>query len=57
MAIVTLEQIKEQLRIIDQHAPFDGHEDDLLQRKIDAAQNHIERLLGFRIEETFGGEG
>ena len=27
----------------------------LLQQKGDAAQNHVERLLGFKIEETFGG--
>ena len=27
----------------------------VLQRKIAAAQNHIERLLGFRIEDRFGG--
>ena len=27
----------------------------LVASKIEAAQNHIERLLGFRIEEVFGG--
>ncbi|CUX20061.1 conserved hypothetical protein [Agrobacterium deltaense Zutra 3/1] len=33
-----------------------GTDDDaLIERKIDAAQNHIERLLGFKIEETYGG--
>lgn len=32
-------------------------DDALIGRKIAAAQNHIERLLGFKIEETFGGEG
>ncbi|CUX12192.1 MULTISPECIES: head-tail connector protein [Agrobacterium tumefaciens complex] len=33
-----------------------GTDDDaLIERKIEAAQNHIERLLGFRIEETYGG--
>lgn len=33
-----------------------GTDDDaLIERKIAAAQNHIERLLGFKIEETYGG--
>jgi hypothetical protein len=33
-----------------------GTDDDaLIERKIGAAQNHIERLLGFKIEETYGG--
>lgn len=33
-----------------------GTDDDaLIERKIEAAQNHIERLLGFKIEETYGG--
>ncbi|WP_234450950.1 head-tail connector protein [Paracoccus sp. MC1862] len=29
----------------------------LLQQKGDAAQNHIERLLGYRIDAMFGGPG
>ncbi|EYD71593.1 hypothetical protein Rumeso_04994 [Rubellimicrobium mesophilum DSM 19309] len=29
---------------------------DLIVGLVDAAQAHIERLLGFRIEETYGGE-
>lgn len=52
MAIVTLAEIKEQLSFTDDIGSVD---DALLQRKIDAAQNHVERLLGFKIEETFGG--
>lgn len=32
-------------------------DDVLIARKIAAAQNHIERLLGFKIEEEFGGNG
>jgi uncharacterized phage protein (predicted DNA packaging) len=53
MAIVTLSEIKEQLAFTDDIGAVD---DALLGRKIAAAQNHIERLLGFKIEETFGGE-
>ncbi|WP_404404891.1 head-tail connector protein [Pelagibacterium halotolerans] len=50
--IVTLEQLKEQLNFTDDM----GSEDDaLLIRLSKAAQNHVERLLGFKIEETFGG--
>lgn len=52
MAIVSLAQLKEQLNL----SPDLGTGDDaLLGRKIEAAQNHIERLLGFKIEETYGG--
>ncbi|EPX85382.1 head-tail connector protein [Salipiger mucosus] len=53
MAIVTVSEIKEQLSFTDDIGSVD---DPLLQRKLDAAQNHVERLLGFKIEETFGGE-
>ena len=52
MAIVTLAQLKEQLNITDD---LGADDDALLGRKIDAAQNHIERLLGFKIGETYGG--
>ncbi|SDY18206.1 head-tail connector protein [Citreimonas salinaria] len=52
MAIVTLQEIKEQLSFTDDIGSVD---DALLDRKIHAAQNHVERLLGFKIEETFGG--
>ena len=47
--IVTRSEIKEQ---INQALDVD---DELLDRKIAAAQNHVENLLGFKIEETYGG--
>ena len=47
MAIIDLDEIKEQLRI-----DFDD-DDDILQRKLDAAQNHLERLLGYKIETEY----
>ena len=53
MAILTLAEFKEQLSFTDDIGDVD---DDLLQRKLDAAQNHIERWLGFKIGENFGGE-
>lgn len=52
--IVTVDQIKAQLSWADDLGTGD---DALMEAKGKAAQNHIERLLGFRIEETFGGEG
>lgn len=52
MAIVTLDEIKEQLSFT---ADIGTVDDTLLGRKINAAQNHIERLLGFEIEATYGG--
>ncbi|WP_406736977.1 head-tail connector protein [Thioclava sp. GXIMD4215] len=54
MTIATLEQLKEQLGFTDDLGSAD---DDLMTRKLEAAQNHIERLLGFRIATSFGGEG
>jgi hypothetical protein len=51
--IVTVPELKEQLNI----TPDLGSGDDaMLGRKIAAAQGYIERLLGFKIEETYGGE-
>ncbi|ANV22848.1 head-tail connector protein [Agrobacterium pusense] len=47
--IVTTEQMKAQLNILS------SEDDEIIGRKIEAAQNHIERLLGFKIEETYGG--
>lgn len=47
--IVTLSAMKLHLGITD---PYD---DSLITGKIEAAQDHIERLLGFKIELTFGG--
>lgn len=52
MAILTIYELKEHLAFTDDI----GSEDDfLLARLIDGAQTHVERLLGFKIEETFGG--
>ena len=52
--IVTVEQLKAQLNL----TPDLGTDDDaLLGRKIAAAQNHVERLLGFKIEERYGNTG
>ena len=50
MAIVTYEQLAAQVGLTD-----DAPDEDktALQQKGDAAQNHIERLLGFRIAEEF----
>jgi uncharacterized phage protein (predicted DNA packaging) len=52
--IVTVDQMKEQLGITDDLGTDD---DALITRKIKAAQDHVERLLGFKVEDTFGGEG
>lgn len=54
MSIVTIQELREQIGLTP-----DAPDEDLvvLQQKGDAAQNHIERLLGFRIEEEFGDEG
>ena len=50
--IVNVEQMKQQLNL----SGIPGTDDDaLIERKIKAAQDHIERLLGFKIEETYGG--
>lgn len=46
MAIIDLDEIKAQLRIDD------SDNDDVLLKKIDAAQGHLERLLGFKLDET-----
>lgn len=47
MAIVTMDQVKAQL---NQTLDLD---DALILRKIDAAQSHIENLLGFKIETQY----
>ena len=54
MAIVTVDQLKEQIAFTDDMGAVD---DDLLARKIDAAEDHVNRLLGFVISDTYGGEG
>jgi uncharacterized phage protein (predicted DNA packaging) len=53
VAILTVANLKEHLSFTDDIGSAD---DALLARLIDGAQNHIERLLGFKIEDTFGGE-
>ena len=47
MAIVTVEQMRAQLNLPD---AMDG---DILAEKIEAARNHIERQLGFKIADEF----
>jgi hypothetical protein len=54
MAIVDIFDLMAQVAMTSD-AP--GDDQTLLVGKIDAAQNHIERLLGFKIEEEFGGAG
>ena len=50
--IVTADVFKEQLNF---NADLGTADDALLVRKIEAAQDHIERMLGFKIEATYGG--
>lgn len=52
MSIVSVDQLKEQLNLTDDLGTAD---DALLARKIEAAQNHIERLIGFSIASMSGG--
>lgn len=52
MAIVTLEQIRAQLNFT---ADIGSADDALLTAKIEAAQAHVERMLGYAIEDRFGG--
>ncbi|MBO0129933.1 head-tail connector protein [Agrobacterium burrii] len=52
--IVSLTELKQQLNL----TPDLGTDDDaLIERKIAAAQNHVERLLGFKIEARYGSAG
>ncbi|MBV2144410.1 head-tail connector protein [Falsochrobactrum sp. TDYN1] len=50
--IVTLQELKDQLNFT---ADQGVNDDALLSRKLKAAQNYIESLLGFKLEETYGG--
>ncbi len=50
MAIITLDDMKAHLGIVT------NDDDDLITGKIDAAQTHLESLLGFSIGEQFGGD-
>lgn len=47
MAIVTLADAREQLRVLH------NDDDTLIEAKIEAAQTHLESLLGFAIEEEY----
>jgi hypothetical protein len=50
--IATVEMLKEQLNLT---ADLGVDDDALLGRKLAAAQDHVERLLGYKIEATYGG--
>lgn len=52
--IVTTAQMKEHLNIT---ADLGTDDDALILRMVSAAQNHVERLLGFKIETTFPPAG
>ena len=52
MPLVTLEEIMRHLALT---ADSPGEDKTLAEQKALAAQSHIERLLGFKIEERFGG--
>lgn len=52
MAIVSIDQLKGQINF---DADLGSADDDLIGRKIDAAQDHVERLLGFKIASRYGG--
>lgn len=54
MAILTVEQLKEEINF---DADLGTADDALLGRKIAAAQDHVERMLGFKIEGRYGGTG
>jgi hypothetical protein len=50
MAYVTAEQLLDHLSLTEGQAALDG---TLLEQKLAAAQNHVERLLGFRFTDQF----
>lgn len=54
MAIVTLEEMLRQLGIT---AETGSDLWPLISQKIDAAQSHVERMLGFTFASTYGGDG
>lgn len=51
--IVTVPELKKQVNFTDDLGSAD---DQLFERKLAAAQDHIERLLGFKIEVTYPDE-
>lgn len=52
MAIVEVHELKDQLAFTNDVGSAD---DALLHKKLEAAQDHIERLLGFVIQEEYPG--
>ncbi|MCV9997677.1 head-tail connector protein [Pararhizobium sp. YC-54] len=50
--ILSLEELKQQLNLTED---FGDADDALLTRKISAAQDHLERMLGYKVEATYGG--
>ena len=54
MTIVTLAELTAQAGLTEDAL---GEDLLLLQQKSEAAQGHIERLLGYRVEAAFGNEG
>lgn len=50
--IVSVEEMKQQLGFTDDMGSLD---DELLERKIEAAQAHIERLLGYKLDAEYPG--
>lgn len=53
MPIATVAQLKEQ---IGWSADLGTADDGLMGRKLEAAQGHIERQLGFKIGDKYGGQ-
>lgn len=51
--IVDLELVKQQIGFT---ADMGSIDDALIKHYIEAAQDHIERLLGFKIEAVYGGD-
>lgn len=54
MPIIGIAELKEELAF---SGDLGGADDTLMQDKIKAAQDHIERQLGYKIADEFGGEG
>lgn len=50
---ISVQALKEQLNFTDDQGEYD---DALLGRKLKAAQNYIESLLGFELSEAYGSE-
>ena len=50
MYLLSLEDLRDHLGVPG------THDDHILDQKLKGAQRHVERLLGYRIEDRFGGE-